>query len=220
VEKIAVAALVVLASLSVRAQAVFVQSGNVIYRDASGPTEVLTETGADSNPVISPDGSLVAFSRLHPGEPEQSEDAGSGPLRDLWVLRIADRKATRLVVAKHAQKPEEELSGIRAMKFSPDGSTLYFSTAAWVTSGAIHAVPVKGGRQRFVVNGNGIAVVKRGKYVGYIVTSQHRYMDGHGSWNPYVLVSPAGKQIKVLGEFGDDDARAEAAALRSVEAER
>ena|ERR1700756_637477 len=42
-------------------------------------------------------------------------------------------------------------------------------------------------------------------------------MEGHGSWNPYVLVSPEGKVIKVLGEFGDDETRAEMAALQSVE---
>jgi TonB family protein len=64
---------------------------------------------------------------------------------------------------------------------------------------------------------SGIMDVQRGKYVGYLVTSQHRYMDGHASWDPYVLVSPEGKEIKVLGEFGDDEPSAEMAALQSVE---
>jgi hypothetical protein len=83
-------------------------------------------------------------------------------------------------------------------------------------AGAIHAVPVQGGPGRFVTSGNGIAVIQRGKYAGDPVTTQHRYMSGTGSWNPYVLVSPAGKQIKMLGEFGDDTG-GEMAALQSVE---
>ncbi|BBU30664.1 hypothetical protein BTHE68_43980 [Burkholderia sp. THE68] len=114
----------------------------------------------------------------------------------------------KIVTAAHSAQPENELSGINSLTFSPDGSTLYFNTAAWATSKAIHAVSVQGGRERFVTNGNGFAVVQHGKHAGYLVTSQHRYMEGHGSWNPYVLVSPEGKEIKVLGEFGDDKSRA------------
>jgi hypothetical protein len=201
------------------AQSVVVQYGNLVYQHASGATEVLTETGADGNPAISPDGSVIAFTRLRPSEQADSDDAGSGPLRDVYVMRLSNHEVTKIVSAAHSEKPEGELSGINSLAFSPDGSALYFNTAAWVTSEAIHAVPVEGGRERFVTNGNGIAVVRRGRYAGCLVTSQHRYMDGHGSWNPYVLVSPAGKQIKVLGEFGDD-AHAESAALRSVEEQR
>ncbi|SAK64103.1 protein TolA [Caballeronia hypogeia] len=214
---IAAALIAFLLSAASHAQSVVVQYGNLVYRHASGATEVLTETGADGSPAISPDGNLIAFTRLRPGERENSEITGSGPLRDVYVIRISDHALRKIVTATHSAQPENEISGINSLKFSPDGSTLYFNTAAWATSEAIHAVPVQGGRERFVTSGNGFAVVQRGKYAGYLVTSQHRYMEGHGSWNPYVLVSPEGKEIKVLGEFGDDKTRAEIAALRSAE---
>jgi len=212
-----VGALLAIAAAGTHAQSVVVQYGNLVYQNASGATETLTETGADGNPVISPDGSLIVFTRIRPGEQENSADAGSGPLRDVYVMRLSDHAVTKIVSAAHAPKPEDDLSGINSLAFSPDGSMVYFNTAAWVTSKAIHAVPVQGGHERYVTNGNGFAVVKHGKYAGYLVTRQHRYMEGHGSWNPYVLVRPEGKEIKVLGEFGDDEPRAEMAALQSVE---
>jgi TonB family protein len=207
----------VLAVVAAQAQSVVVQHGNLVFRDTSGATELLTETGADGNPVISPDGSLVAFTRLHPGEEPDSNVAGNGSLSDIYVIRISDHVLRKLTTSAHSAQPENELSGINSLKFSPDAATLYFQTAAWMTSGAIHAVRVQGGREWFVTNGNGFAVVQHGKYAGYLVANQHRYMEGHGSWDPYVLVSPEGKEIRVLGEFGDDRGRAEMAALQSVE---
>lgn len=215
--KAIIAAALALAAVDTHAQSVVVQYGNLVYRTASGATEVLTETGADGSPAISPDGNLIAFTRQRPGEQADSNDPNSSSLSDVYVIRISDHALKKIVTAAHSTQPENELSGINSFKFSPDGSTLYFNTTAWTTSGAIHSVPVQGGRERFVTNGNGFAVVQRGKYAGYLVTSQHRYMEGHGSWNPYVLVSPDGKEIKVLGEFGDDETRAEMAALQSAE---
>jgi hypothetical protein len=211
------AATLTLVAVAAHGQSVVVQHGNLVYQNTSGATELLTETGADGGAVISPDGSLVAFSRLRSGESADSTDPNSGALSDVYVIRISDHALRKIVTAAHAAQPENELSGIKSLTFSPDGSTLYFHTAAWATSNAIHAVPVQGGHERFVTSGNDFAVVQHGKYAGYLLTSQHRYMEGHGSWNPYVLVSPEGKVIKVLGEFGDDEARAQMAALQSVE---
>lgn len=187
-----------------------VQQGNVVYIAPGGATQVLTETGADDNPVLSPDGTLIAFTRL---TREGHDQDGDPPVRDLWVVGVDGLKATRLVTGEPEgnEDPEQVLAGIDHPVFSPEGSTVYFMTTAWKTSSAIHAVPSAGGPQRYVTSGNSLSVVRRGKYAGALMVAQHRYMDGHGSWNPQVLVSPAGKKIKVVGEGPR--------ALQNVEAE-
>jgi Tol biopolymer transport system component len=187
-----------------------VQQGNIVYSDPKGTTEVLTETGADDEPVLSPDGTLVAFTRLI----RDADDAHFDPaIRDLWVIQVMDHKVLRLVRGRPEgnEQPEQVLADICHPVFSPDGDTLYFMTAAWATSSAIHAVSVAGGTQRFVAGGNSLAVVSHGKYKNALLANQHRYMDGGGSWNPAVLVSPSGTIIKVVGEGQD--------ALQNVEAE-
>lgn len=189
---------------------VAVQQGNVVYTAPSGATQVLTETGADDNPMLSPDGKLIAFTRL---TREANEQDGDPPVRDLWVIGVDGQKAKKLVTGKPEgnEDPEHVLAGISEPVFSPDGTTVYFMTAAWATSSAIHGVPSTGGPQRYVTSGNSLTVVRRGKFAGALMVAQHRYMDGHGSWDPQVLVSPAGKKIKVIGEGPS--------ALQSVESE-
>jgi Tol biopolymer transport system component len=188
-----------------------IQRGNVVYTAPGGATRVLTETGADGTPVLSPDGRLIAFTRL---AREGNGRDGDPPVRDLWVIGVDGQKAKKLVTGRPQgnEGPEQVLAGIDNPVFSPDGSTVYFMTAAWTTSSAIHSVRSTGGAQRYLTSGNSLAVIRRGKHAGALMVTQHRYMDGHGSWNPQVLVSPSGKKIKVVGEGPS--------ALQSVEAEQ
>jgi Tol biopolymer transport system component len=190
---------------------VSVQEGNIVYTAPGGATEALTETGADDAPAISPTGDAVAFTRLTHGVDEAHD---SPAVRDLWVIHLKDRKAVRLVTGKPEgkEKSDRVLADIDHPIFSPDGSTVYFLTAASNATSAVHAVPTSGGPQRFVADANALSVVSRGKYAGSLLVEQHREMSGHGTWDPQVLISSTGKTIKVVGEDPN--------ALRSVEAER
>jgi hypothetical protein len=191
--------------------AVSVQEGNIVYTAPGGATEALTESGADDAPALSPAGDAIVFTRL---TRDVDEAHDSPAVRDLWLIHLKDHKAVRLVTGKPAGKgkPANVLADIDHPIFSPDGATVYFLTAASSDSAAIHAVPAVGGPQRYVTDGNALSVVSRGKYAGSLMVEQHRVMTGHGSWDPEVLVSPAGKMIKVVGEDPN--------ALRSVEREQ
>ena len=207
-------ALRALSPLFTSAGTVSVERGNIVYRDGTDRLRALTTTGDCADLALSRDGRLAAFTRR-----QQEVEERAAPLVDVWLLRLVDYSARRLVVAKYGRHPEEELSGIDKLAFSLNGSELYFVSSAWATSGAIHAVAVSGGHPRFVVAGNNFAIVERGKFAGFLLVHQHRAKRGGGAWNPYALVSPAGDVVKVLGEFGDAQ-NSMLVALRRVQALR
>ncbi|MFM0441079.1 hypothetical protein PQQ84_31845 [Paraburkholderia strydomiana] len=95
-----------------------VQQGNVVYTALGGATQVLTETGADDNPVLSPDGRLIAFTRL---TREGNDQDGDPPVRDLWVVGVDGLKATKLVTGKPEgnEDPNRCLLASTVLSFRP-----------------------------------------------------------------------------------------------------
>jgi Tol biopolymer transport system component len=62
---------------------------------------------------MSPDGNLIAFTRLRSGEQEHPEIAGSGPLRDVYVMRLSDRAVTKIVSSFNANAIASGYSAVR-----------------------------------------------------------------------------------------------------------
>lgn len=108
---------------------------------------------------------------------------------------------------------EKNIDNIRNVSTFNGDDTIYFMTSAWATSNAIHKVsweqvinvlkniPVTIDDIVFVTSGNSLYVIQNGKYAGFIVVNQHKYKNGGGSYDTYVLVSPDGKAIKEIGEY-------------------
>lgn len=160
------------------------------------------------NRWISPDGHQVAFLRTSAQATDTGLNAprGGRPQRDLWISDADGSNARLLVAGVGTRTPETNLTDIEAVSFAPDRRTLYFQTAAWVTSPAIHAVDISNGKQRFVSNGWLNHVVPAGRYRGDIVVMQHRHFVGSGSYNWYWLLAPNGKEIGPIGPTEDDTA--------------
>lgn len=101
---------------------------------------------------------------------------------------------------------EKNITGINSVTYNKFTNEIFFLTDAWATSAAVHKFDIgpiseeKKVTPVFVTSGNSISVVNSGKYVGNIIVEKHKYKDGGGSYDPYVLVTPDGKTIKELGE--------------------
>lgn len=187
----------------VSAQKAAVENGAIVFTTPDGAKRRLTSGPHDSEPALAPDGKSIAFLRTLPGK---TIAAGSGevPARELWLVSVdGTAKPRRLVEPRDDAKVERLLAGLQNPQFSPDGREIFFESAAWATSGAIHAVEVRTGRERFVVAGQSFAVVPRGEYAGCLIAMQHRYFLSGGSFDWYWLLRPDGREVGPIGENDD-----------------
>ncbi|MEQ5839474.1 hypothetical protein N0A02_08515 [Paraburkholderia acidicola] len=180
------------------ATSVKVDGGNIIMIDDTGSARPLTTGGLDSDPVRSPDHLSIVFVRR---TPHRMVDTASGAQSadEIWVMHIDGTAQRRLVEGAGAEDPKRVLAALSSPSFSPDGQTVYFMSAAWVTSSSIHSVELSSGKERFVTDGNSLEVIPAGKYRGDLIVNKHKYWLASGSYDWYWLVSPAGKEIAPIG---------------------
>lgn len=171
-------AFICLSSIAYAAQ-VTEKQGNIYYHN-----QQLTSSGKDSMAVLSPDDKQVVFVR---------DDA-------LWLMDVTGNNAHAIVVSAENDDVKQHLTDLNNPRFSLDGKAVYFLSAAWVTSDAVHVVDLATHKQHFVTDGNSLALVPQGKYKGYLIVSKHKYHKSGGSYEDFWLVSPKGKAIKSLGE--------------------
>ena len=184
---------------------VFAEHGNVYYV-ASDKTVQITHTGKDKNPSLSPDNKTIAFVRtsdiLVPKSCVHFAFTSDDYANQVWIYDIATKKEKLLVKNNFlCDKLEEVIVDPEDLQFSPNSKILYFTTSAWVTSGALHAANVDGTNLRYLAPANSYQVVYNGKYKNRLIIQQHRYFSttGEGSYDWYWLYTLQGKQIKTLG---------------------
>ncbi|MBI5426785.1 MAG: PD40 domain-containing protein [Nitrospinae bacterium] len=191
---------------------VYVEKRSVFLKTGT-KTEQLTTSGRDREPVLSPDGQWVAFSREIPGKAIQCEKDEMEPYEcadeQLWIFGLGNRSERMLL-----EPTPDPLGnyGIHAIikfgnkTFSPDGKTVYFETRDGQLSGAIHAVGIDGGGARFVAPGRGLRVIKRvgmeemKGLAGHLLVEQHRYFFSGGSYDWHWVIAPDGKTLEPVGD--------------------
>jgi Tol biopolymer transport system component len=169
--------------------------GNIYYLADNGKVRQLTTSGVDRSPQLSPDGKTVVFVRSK----SDSNDRDFAP-DDIWLMDTSGKNQSVVVKARPASKPEDALSGLSTPTFTPDGKLIYFMSAAWTTSGAVHVLDVRTGKTRFLSAGNTFKMVPSGKYAGNLILSIHKYFAGGGTYDFYWLVSPTGEELMPIGE--------------------
>jgi hypothetical protein len=181
------------------AQSVSVQNGNICIADQTGELKPLTTSGLDSQPVLSPDRRWIVFVR---GTPDKTIPTGAAESRatELWQIGADGKNATLLVHPKQSEKMETILADFSKLQFSGDGRYVFFLSAAWATSGAVHVVDTKTRKEHFVCPGNDLEVIQAGKYRNCLLVQQHRYFLGTGSFDWYWLLRSNGQEIGPVGE--------------------
>ncbi len=114
-------------------------------------TQRLTGDGRSGNPIISPDGKFLVFTKLEGGK------------QSLWIKQIETGSAVNVV------KPGE-FESFGKMTFSPDGNFVYFNAKnASTESPTIFRVPTLGGTPvKFLSNANALQFSTDGKRISFL----------------------------------------------------
>lgn len=178
-------------------QSVFERGGNIYYVSGSGSERRLTRSGGDSDPVLSPDGRLVVFIRTGTGDPIETnlDTCDNMQIRRISTDGTGD---TTIVASKASNEPQELLACFSDAQFSEDGSVVFFLSAAWITSAAVHRIELRTGEISFVTPGNSLEVIRDGEFKGNLRISQHRNHSDWGSYDCDYIFSPEGKQITIV----------------------
>jgi hypothetical protein len=198
-------AICLIAACPATAATVAVERGNIVLIDKSRRT-VLTHSGHDSDPVLSPDGKRIYFSRTGTATKAMAPCSLDGtPVQTvaLWRVDRDGEGATKLLDGHGADNPQSGLCAFAHKQFSTDGSRLYFDTPAWATSDAVHVMDVAKGTEKFFLPGSVVRVLagcRDKRYRDALIVNQHRYFVFSGSYDWDWLFSPQGKEIGPVGE--------------------
>lgn len=192
---------------------VVAENGNIVLISGS-VRKVLTGTGRDSAPSLTPDGQWVVFTRSAKPPPDPSDDAltdcaslsGSDELRQVKTDGSGD---VLLLQGRTGSEPSQALCGFHNKQFSSDGRTIYFLSPAWATSSGLHLYSRDSQTARFVMPANDFVVLSwcTSALKDAIIAQQHRYFKFGGSFDWYWLFDASGKTEQgPVGEFDSVDA--------------
>lgn len=179
-------------------------SGNIVLT-IGGRMVPLTSSGMDLDPALSPNGSLVVFTRKTAQASAGTCDLAVPEHRELWVIGADKSNEHELLAGKDTKDPKDSLCDFADKQFSSDGRKVLFETPAWATSGALHEIDLTTGAERYLLPSNGFRILTdcaMHEYRDHLVVNQHRYFVFGGSYDWYWLFSPDGRTE--LGAVGED----------------
>lgn len=177
---------------------VAVHHGTVEFRDGKGFTKQLTMTGKAEDPVLSPDGHTVAWVQVDDEAIASEKEAPHEPgATSLWVGNGLTGSARRLAGDLTGKDLQMVIRNPSKATFSPDGRYLYVESDLATTSGGVHEINLATGQHRFVVGGELKGVIRNGVYKGFLVVSEHRFLDAPlpGASYPFFVVRPDGNEV-------------------------
>jgi hypothetical protein len=209
-QRIVTAIVLLLPASMAAAQAprVYSDAGN-IFIDNNGTKTQLTTSEQDVDPVLSPNGAYVVFTRQGRGSSVPGYDLGqfctSTPKPDELRKVNIDGSDDTLLLEGRKGDAQEQLCDFRSKQFNADGQRLFFLAPGWTTSGALHVYDLRTRQEHFVLPANDLLVLSfcPNKFRDDLVVQSHRYFVFGGSYDWYWLYDPTGK--KELGPLGQFD---------------
>jgi hypothetical protein len=207
--------LVILLSGIVAAQAqatrVYSDAGNIVI-ERNGSSAKLTTSEMDLDPVLSPNGGFVVYTRQGRGRSprnyEFNQTCPAEPRPDQLRRINVDGSGDQLLLTGRKGEPEHQLCDFRSKQFSADARRLYFLTPAWASSGALHVYDMRAGDEHFLMPAKGLLVLSfcANKYKNYLVVLSRRNFLLGGSYDWYWLYDPTGKkELGPLGQFNSSE---------------
>ena len=185
-------------------ESVYEKDGNIFLKFENQEIKQITYTKTDTLPIISPDKEKIVFIRKTNGN---EIDAGSGPVsnNEIWIYNIKDNNSEAIVKYNGSEDPETMLApSLTPLYFTSDNKSIYFTCYAWATSDAIHKYDLITKSEKFVSAGNSLFLIPNGKYKDYLLIQKHKYYNNGGSYDYTWLLNGDGKEIREIGEVGDD----------------
>lgn len=183
---------------------VVIKGGN-IFVETAGQSRQLTQSGMDSDAIVSPDKrSLVYTHRKGKWSDDPTECQGGANADELKQIGV-DGKNDRVLIQGHpGATPQQQVCDFGQKQFTSDGQKLFFISRAWATSGALHVYDFHKLAEKYVAPANIVVVLNfcGGEHVDQLVLGQHRYFIGGGSYNWFWLFDKSGS--KQLGPFSDE----------------
>ena len=152
--------------------------------------------------VVAPGGKLVYYI-LSDESKKGTEDYEGGAQISLKNFTTGENEV--LLNSKPSADPKETLYGFTNLNLSQDAKTLYFETAAWATSSAIHSLDIATKKTAYITNGGLVCIVSGGEYQGNLIVQQHRYFVQGGAYDYLYLYDTKGKEIGLVA--GDNVTR-------------
>jgi hypothetical protein len=207
--------LVILLSGTVAAQAqatrVYSDAGNIVI-ERNGSSTKLTTSEMDLDPVLSPNGTSVVYTRQGRGRSprtyEFNQVCPTEPRPDQLRRINVDGSSDQVLLMGRKGEPARQLCDFRSKQFSSDGRRLYFLTPAWAASGALHVYDMRAGEEHFLMPAKGILVLSfcPNRYKDRLVVLSRRYFMLGGSYDWYWLYDPSGKkELGPLGQFNNPE---------------
>lgn len=186
------------------ASEVEVREGRMTVRFRSGEMLSPTTPGPVREAHLSPDHQLIAYVREVPGQTIPS-GVGQVPFTEIRLIGVDGNQDRLLLGGRASERMEDVLADFSYLRFSPDGRRLFFISAAWATSGALHRVDVEDGVSAFLCPGDAFDVITAGADAGKLRVEQHLPSGGGGPGDRTVLVDADSGEVVSLALPGNVD---------------